>query len=85
MALRGEVPTPGTPDFTHCLMMVGLNTEVLYKFGAPYSKKCGGAIRWNDPAHGIDWPGPPMYPNLSDKDEVAALFADLSSPFTYEG
>lgn len=71
--------------FAHCFMTIEPNTEVLYKISAPYSKEHEGAIRWNDPALGIDWPDPGVEPTLSDKDEVAPLLADFDSPFTYEG
>lgn len=71
--------------FAHCFMTVEPDTEVLYKVSASYSKEHEGAIRWNDPALGIVWPDPGVEPTLSEKDEVAPLFADFDSPFTYEG
>lgn len=71
--------------FAHCFMTIERNTEVLYKVSAPYSKDHEGAIRWNDPAIGIDWPDPGAEPTLSEKDKVAPLLADFHSPFIYEG
>lgn len=71
--------------FAHCFMTLEPDTEVLYKVNAAYSKEHEGAIRWNDPALGIDWPDPGVEPTLSDKDEVAPLLADFDSPFTYQG
>ncbi len=71
--------------FAHCFMTLTRDTEVLYKVSAPYSKAHEGAIRWNDPALGIDWPELGSEPVLSDKDLQAPLLADFDSPFVYEG
>lgn len=71
--------------FAHCFMTIEPDTEVLYKVSGPYSKEHEGAIRWNDPALGIDWPDVGAAPTLSEKDEVAPLLADFDSPFTYQG
>ena len=71
--------------FAHCFMTIQPDTEVLYKVSAPYSKEHEGAIRWNDPAIGIDGLDIGVEPTLSDKDEVAPFLADFDSPFTYEG
>ena len=71
--------------FAHCFMTLEPDTEVLYKVSGPYSKEHEGAIRWNDPALGIDWPAIDGEPTLSAKDVDAPLFADFDSPFTWEG
>ena len=71
--------------FAHCFMTIEPDTEVLYKVSGPYSKEHEGAIRWNDPALGIDWPDVGAEPTLSEKDVDAPLFADFDSPFLYEG
>ncbi|MBL4792313.1 dTDP-4-dehydrorhamnose 3,5-epimerase [Citromicrobium bathyomarinum] len=71
--------------FAHCFMTLEPDTEVLYKVSGPYSKEHEGAIRWNDPALGIDWPDVGAEPTLSEKDLEAPLFADFDTPFTYEG
>jgi len=71
--------------FAHCFMTLTRDTEVLYKVSAPYSKAHEGAIRWNDPALGIDWPELGAEPVLSEKDLEAPLLADFDSPFVYEG
>lgn len=71
--------------FAHCFMTLVPDTEVLYKVSAPYSPAHEGAIRWNDPAIGIDWPDLAGNPVLSAKDEAAPLLADFISPFDYEG
>lgn len=69
--------------FAHGFMTLQPNTEVFYKVSDRYSREHEGAIRWNDPALGIDWPDPGADPTLSDKDRVAPLFADLASPFKH--
>jgi dTDP-4-dehydrorhamnose 3,5-epimerase len=71
--------------FAHCFMTLKPDTEVLYKVSGPYSKEHEGAIRWNDPALGIDWPDVGAEPTLSEKDLEAPLFVDFDTPFTYEG
>jgi dTDP-4-dehydrorhamnose 3,5-epimerase len=71
--------------FAHGFLTLTSETEVLYKVSAPYSQAHEGAIRWNDPDLGIDWPNLTGGPILSDKDRHAPSFADFDSPFPYEG
>lgn len=71
--------------FAHCFMTLVPDTEVLYKVSAPWSQEHERAIRWDDPAIGIDWPDVATAPTLSDKDRTAPLLADFDSPFAYEG
>lgn len=71
--------------FAHGFMTLTRDTQVLYKVSAPYSKASEGAIRWDDPAIGIDWPELGSVPVLSEKDREAPLLADFDSPFVYEG
>jgi dTDP-4-dehydrorhamnose 3,5-epimerase len=59
-------------------------TEVQYKCSDVYAPDCDGAVRWDDPAIGIDW-GMTTAPTLSAKDETAQRFADFVSPFLMEG
>lgn len=61
-------------------------TEIQYKCTGIYNGNAEGAIRWDDPAIGIQWPT--QAPIVSDKDRNAPLLADwLASPnahhFTY--
>ena len=65
--------------FAHGLCTLTEDTEVLYKVDAPYDAAADSAIRWDDPAIGIDWPltGVPV---LSDKDAMAPLLAEFSPP-----
>jgi dTDP-4-dehydrorhamnose 3,5-epimerase len=67
--------------FAHGFMTLTEDTDVLYKVDAPYSRESEGAIRWNDPALGIEWPDLGANAVLSDKDCVAPPFAELDSPF----
>jgi dTDP-4-dehydrorhamnose 3,5-epimerase len=60
--------------FAHGFMTLMPGTEVLYKVSAPYAPDREGAILWNDPALGINWPDLP--PTLSPKDRVAAPFSE---------
>lgn len=73
------VPT----GFAHGFMTLEANTQVHYKVSAPYSKEHERAIRWDDPAIGIDWPDTGRAPTLSGKDNDAPPMADFASPFRY--
>ena len=66
--------------FLHGFVTLEAQCEVQYKCSAPYAPDCDAAIRWDDPALGIDWPldGAPV---LSAKDAAAPLVADTTSPF----
>jgi dTDP-4-dehydrorhamnose 3,5-epimerase len=33
-------------------------TEVAYQISAPYHPESARGVRWNDPLHGVAWPGP---------------------------
>lgn len=62
------------------------DTEVQYKCTGIYNGKAESAIRWDDPAIGIDWPI--RRPVVSEKDRNAQTLAEwLASPnakhFTY--
>ena len=54
-------------------------TEIQYKCTGIYNSKAESAIRWNDPAIGIEWPLADVA--VSDKDRNAATLAEwLDSP-----
>ncbi len=59
------------------------DTEVQYKCSDIYAPESDGAVRWDDPAIGIDWglDGPPI---LSAKDRAAPLLRDADLPFQWE-
>ena len=75
------------PGFAHGFLTLSDKAEVLYKTTDFWSCDCERAIRWDDPEVVIAWPlealtgGMPALeaPQLSDKDAVAPLLADLRS------
>ena len=69
--------------FAHGFMTLTPDVEVLYKVSAPYNRESEGAIVWNDPDLGIDWPRPGEA-ILSGKDAEASSFGAFESPFAYE-
>lgn len=60
------------------------DTEIVYKCSDYYAPDCDRALRFDDPAIGIDW-GLSAAPILSDKDAAAPLLADLAPAFVWEG
>ena len=69
--------------FLHGFMTLEPDTEIIYKCSDYYAPDCDGAVRFDDPAIGIDW-GLTGDPVLSDKDAAAQSFRDFQSPFVYE-
>lgn len=69
--------------FLHGFVTLQPDTEIIYKCTDYYAPDCDGAVRFNDPDIGIDWPliGEAV---LSDKDAVAPLLRDLDSPFVWK-
>lgn len=70
--------------FAHGFMALQRDSEIVYKCSEFYAPETEGALLWNDPALAIDWP---VFGEIvvSGKDAKAPLFADLDSPFTWEG
>ena len=68
--------------FAHGFMTLEPDSEIIYKCSDFYAPETEGALRWNDPAIGIDWPLD-VAPVLSDKDAEAPGLDGLDSPFTY--
>ena len=70
--------------FAHGFATRAPNTEIIYKCTDYYNQPSDGALRFDDPAIGIDWglTGPAI---LSDKDRAAPLLAAFYSPFVWEG
>ncbi len=62
--------------FAHGFLTLEPDTEVQYNVTAPYSPAHDRAIRFDDPAIGIDWPAIDADLILSPKDAAAPLLAD---------
>ena len=66
------------PDgFAHGFLTLEEDCEVQYKVSAPYSAAHERAIRFDDPAIGIEWPDVGTL-TLSPRDAAAPLLADAS-------
>jgi len=70
--------------FLHGFVTLEPDTEVLYKCTNYYNPQADGAIRFDDPAIGINWGIAPEQALLSEKDAMAPLMQDFDSPFTFE-
>ena len=68
--------------FLHGFVTREPDTEIIYKCTDYYTPSADGAVRYDDPAIGIDWSltGEPL---LSDKDAKAPALHDIGAPFTY--
>lgn len=62
------------PGFARGFCALSDVAELQYKCTAIYNPRTEGAIRWNDPAIGIEWPVEEAI--LSEKDAAAPLLAD---------
>ncbi len=69
--------------FAHGFATLEPETEIVYKCSDVYAPETEGALLWNDPDIGIDWPVADEAV-LSDKDAAAPRLADFESPFTWE-
>ena len=70
--------------FAHGFATLQPDSEIIYKCSDYYAPETEGALRWDDPAIGIDWPLQSTAIQ-SEKDAVAPVLADLDSPFHMEG
>ena len=66
--------------FAHGFVTLEPDSEIVYKCSDYYAPETEGAVLWNDPNIGIDWPID-ADPILSGKDATAPLLSDLKSPF----
>jgi len=62
--------------FAHGFCVVSEHATFSYQCTDLYDAKADGAVRWDDPAIGIDWPV--KEPLLSEKDARAPLLADVA-------
>lgn len=70
--------------FLHGFVTRQPNTEIIYKCTDYYAPKCDGAVRYDDPAIGIDWELGDTTPLLSPKDAAAPALSEIDTPFTFE-
>ncbi len=61
--------------FAHGFLTLQDDSELHYDISARWSAEHSRALRWDDPAVGIDWPFVPMV--ISERDRVAALLGEL--------
>jgi dTDP-4-dehydrorhamnose 3,5-epimerase len=64
-------------EFAHGFVTLEDETEVLYKASAPYAPELERAVRFDDPAIGIDWPIDTSSVILSEKDRAAPLLRQI--------
>ena len=69
--------------FLHGFSTRAPDTEIIYKCTDYYAPQSDGAVRFDDPAIGIDW-GLSGDAVLSGKDAAAPLLADFDSPFVWD-
>ncbi|MEL6890292.1 MAG: dTDP-4-dehydrorhamnose 3,5-epimerase [Actinomycetota bacterium] len=71
--------------FAHAFCTLAPDVHVAYKVSDRYAPECERAIRWDDPALGIDWPDWSSIgidgPTLSDKDAAAPPLAEQPDLF----
>jgi dTDP-4-dehydrorhamnose 3,5-epimerase len=63
--------------FAHGYQVTSESATVIYKCTSSYRPECEHAVRWDDPAIGIDWPL--REPILSPKDRTARTLAETSA------
>ena len=70
-----------SPGFAHGFVTLEDHCEVQYKVSAPYRPDLERAIRFDDPAIGIEWPIASDRIHLSDKDRAASLLSLVETGF----
>ena len=68
--------------FAHGFVTLCTNSEIVYKCSDYYDPETEGALIWNDPEIGIDWPVTTDL-TISDKDKTAKLLTEFESPFVF--
>jgi len=67
------------PGFAHGFLVLSETADFLYKTTAYYAPQAEGALRWDDPSVGIQWPELGIAPLLAEKDAKAPALADAKS------
>ncbi len=62
--------------FAHGFLAFDTGAEVQYKTSSPFVSALDRAIRWDDPAIGIEWPLGGVDPILGERDAVAPTLAE---------
>ena len=65
--------------YAHGFLALEDDTHFLYKTTDYYARECERAVRWDDPALGIDWPLAGQAPRLAAKDAHAPDLADAET------
>lgn len=68
--------------FAHGFVTLESDSEIVYKCSDYYAPETEGALRWDDPDIGIEWPLKGN-PTLSERDALAPLLSDFESPFIF--
>ena len=68
--------------FAYGFLTLHPNSEIVYKCSDYYAPETEGALIWNDPDIGIDWPTTNEL-TISEKDKAANMFKDFESPFIF--
>ncbi|HCP80832.1 MAG TPA: dTDP-4-dehydrorhamnose 3,5-epimerase [Octadecabacter sp.] len=71
--------------FAHGFATLVPETVVSYKCSQEYAPQAEHGLLWNDPDIAVNWGVNTADAVLSDKDAVAGSFANLKSPFVWEG
>jgi dTDP-4-dehydrorhamnose 3,5-epimerase len=67
--------------FAHGFLALEDDTHFLYKTTDVYARDCEGALAWNDPAIGIEWPAiAGIAPRLAAKDAQAPVLSQARLP-----
>jgi dTDP-4-dehydrorhamnose 3,5-epimerase len=64
------------PGLAHGFLVLSESADFVYKCAGYYSQADERAVRWDDPALGIDWPLGGEAPIVSAKDAAAPPFAE---------
>lgn len=71
--------------FLHGFVTREPDSEIIYKCSDYYAPDCDGAVRFDDPAIGVNWGIEPAQAVLSGKDAGAPLLSALKNPFVWDG